>query len=425
MRTALPRWISIVALGLFLVASTLRGEQSCSQAALRKTAAQVLAVQARLLAVKVGDGEMDTSVSPSTRTEIHSFKAAINEAIDAFMLCEDLGSKDVHDKPKSIESGLADLLKGNREKMWETISADNLPEVADRVYGRALGIKVRTVLPEPLTVAVQVSFGVNCGDDNFLLVYEAGKTKWQRVLDWQSGDYDEISGAFGDFFDYQLIPQATQDGWAIAVAHGMPWCTSRWSGFDLDVIQPERGKTSQKVLMHTNKGYVRENDPVMKSTPDGFQLRLEVGTVESDIMTRVGIFRYRVVGGQVERIQPVANNGRDFVDQWLQVPWSEAVKWSDSTFATSLQKEHDTVYEWSKTTTGDSPSLSYGPVVGCSDRKDHFQMTLFAVKLLNQRQIPVSTTYFQIEQGKNSFTMLSASQKADPLCGGGDLMGSH
>jgi hypothetical protein len=425
MRTAMPRWISIFALGLFLVASSLRGEQSCSQAALRKTAVQVLAVQARLLAVKVGQGGMDTSVSPSTRAEIHLFKTAINEAIDAFMLCEDVGSKDASGEPKSIEFGLAELLKGNREKMWGTISADNLPAVVDRVYGRALGIKVRAIQQVPLTVAVQVSFGVNCGDDNILLVYEAGETKWQRVLDWQSGDYDEVSGAFGDFFDYQLIPQATQDGWAIAVAHGMPWCTSRWSGFDLDVIQPEHGQTTQKVLMHTNKGYVRENDPVMKATPDGFQLRLEVGTVESVVMTRVGIYRYRVVGGQVERIQPIANNGRDFVDEWLQVPWTEAVKWGDSTFATSLQEEHNTVYEWKETATSDSPFLSYGPVVGCSDRKDHFQMTLFADKLLNQKQIPVSTTYFQIEQGKNSFKMLSASQKADPLCGGGDLMGSH
>jgi hypothetical protein len=67
-------------------------------------------------------------------------------------------------------------------------------------------------------------------------------------------------------------------------------------------------------------------------------------------------------------------------------------------------------------------NLTFGPVQHCSDTPEHFQVELDLAKWVHQDQVPIATTYFQIEQGKNSFTMLAASDKADQRCGGGDLM---
>jgi hypothetical protein len=65
---------------------------------------------------------------------------------------------------------------------------------------------------------------------------------------------------------------------------------------------------------------------VIKPKQDGFDLRLEVGMLDVDIMTRRGVYRYRTTGKKIERIQPIAMNGRDFIDEWVKVKWSDAVR---------------------------------------------------------------------------------------------------
>lgn len=400
----------------------LHADDRCSQDSLQHAAGRVFELQSRLLAVKVGQDGMDTSVSPAIQADIREFKASISYAVDAFIRCSSSTGEE-----KSIESGLADLLRANKEEMWKTVEGDTLNGNPDQVYGRALGLKVRTLSQEPRIISVQVSFGVNCGDDNVLIVYELHDVGWRRELLWQAGDYETVGGAFGDFFEFQLIPNGAPNGFALAVAHGHPWCTSRWSGFDLDVLEPDKGKEATKVMMHTNEGNVRDEiEPRMKRTSDGFELRLEVGTVESAVMTRAGIYRYHVANGQIARVQPIAKNGRDFVDEWLQAPWSDAQKWSAQEQLAVLEKKHEAFSRSRKNTEGPMFNLfNYGPVMGCFDDKDHFQMELAAERWDGKVAHPMPGYYFQIEQGKNSFTMLSASDKADPHCSGPDLMGSR
>ena len=146
-------------------------------------------------------------------------------------------------------------------------------------------------------------------------MYEWGGGGWRQVLKWQSEKYSEVNDAFGDFFEYSIAPLSSSGQWAVAVAHGHPWCTSRWSGFDIDIIAPVHHAAPQRVLFHKNYGYSREADPVMEAKADGFELRLKIGMMDG-ITTRLGIYRYRTIGN-VQRIQPVAMNGRDFVDEWL------------------------------------------------------------------------------------------------------------
>jgi hypothetical protein len=66
----------------------------------------------------------------------------------------------------------------------------------------------------------------------------------------------------------------------------------------------------------------------MTAKPGGFQVRAQVSAVDNEVMERKGIFRYRVEGDTVEREQPIAADGRGFVDAWLQAPWSDARQWS-------------------------------------------------------------------------------------------------
>lgn len=415
---------------LILLASTsLVAEEGCSSEALHKATEHALAVQAHLLAVKVGDNGIDTEVTPSTQAEIRAFKTAMGATTDAFMQCEPVFDEGVAEKVAGVERRLAKSLNANQKEEDSVDSNTPDSKTVDGIYGAGLRVKARELLRTPLTLAIQVNFGVDCGGDNVLLVYAWKLGRWQRVLLWQAPDYDTVGGAFGDFFEYQLIPDGGREGWALSVAYGHPWCTSRWSGFDMDVLEPVEGQAVPRVLMHLNEGYVRDEvEPRMKLTPDGFELRLQVGTIESGVMTRMGIYRYQLAGGITQRVQPVAMNGRDFVDAWVQSPWSDASRWNVSQMRDSLEKEHAKVagirklYDEKSDVLG---MLDYGPVQRCSDEGNHFQMTLFAKKVIHSKDFELPTTYFQIEQGKNSFTMLSASETADAHCGGGDLMASR
>jgi hypothetical protein len=429
MLAGMCRILSIFVVLILFAGTSLLAEERCSSEALHKATEHALAVQARLLAVKVGQNGIDTEVASSTQIEIRAFKTAILATTDTFMQCEPVFDKGVAEGVAGVERRLAEGLNANRK---EADSVDsNTPEskMMDGIYGAGLRVKAKELLRTPLTLAIQVNFGVDCGGDNVLLVYAWKQGRWQRVLLWQAPDYDTVGGAFGDFFEYQLIPHGGREGWALSVAYGHPWCSSRWSGFDMDVLEPIEGQAAPRVLMHLNEGYVRfEVEPRMKLMPDGFELRLEVGTVESDVMTRMGIYRYQLAGGVAQRVQPVAMNGRDFVDAWVQSPWSDASRWSSPDTLDSLEKEHakiSGIQNLYNEKTDELRRLDYGPVQRCSDERNHYQMTLFATKVVHSKDFELPTTYFQIEQEKNSFTMLSASEKPDPRCSGGDLMASH
>lgn len=108
-------------------------------------------------------------------------------------------------------------------------------------------VAVKRPANKPELMTVEWSFGIDCGNDSVLLVYEFDHG-WKRIVRWQSGDYSEISGAFGDFFQYAVVPLGAAGDWAVAVAHGHPWCTSRWSGFDLDVISPAHNRSQQLAI---------------------------------------------------------------------------------------------------------------------------------------------------------------------------------
>ncbi len=189
---------------------------------------------------------------------------------------------------------------------------------------------------------------------------------------WQSGDYEAIKEAFGDFFEYFVLPQPSGK-WLVAAAHGTPWCSSRFSAFAVDLIQPVRDKAPQQTLQHLDYGYSRDEGVVPKIRPDGFELRMQVNSLDLDLLTRRGIYRFQLIDNRLERIQPIAINGRDFVDEWLQVPWANAKRWSDPANLDNLAKESD-FFNYKKNPS--RPMVSYGLVRGCSDNLKHFQVKL-------------------------------------------------
>ncbi len=400
---------------VFLLAISIgRAEQPCTPVAFHTVAVRALGWQSQLLAYKT-ENEIDESVPPALQAQIANFKDALTALADAALSC---APADVD--PKSIKLGLVSELHANRPVKQEVYDPKEPPQL-DHIYGDEITVKVTRPTNPPKLLVVDLGFGIECGDDHVLLTYEYRDNKWQQTLRWQSPDYDRVSGAFGDYFQYGVLPQSDSPGWKLVTFHGFPWCTSNLSAFYLDLLQPGED-SSPTVLAHEKGYYRRDTEPVMKPAAGGIQLRMTGNSLDGNIVMRPVIYRYLVVEDKLERVQPIALNGRDFVDEWLQSPWADAQKWAAPAALDSLEAIHRQIASYEVPDAKDTPELTYGPIRRCSDSPAHFQAELDQNWLGSKPTRPSQTVYFDIQEGKNSFILLDVSTAPNRVCKGADIM---
>jgi len=410
------RILVIIGFMASLLAPAALAEQPCSQAALHAEVHRAKAVQITLLAIKAEGDDL----KPEYRQQIQKLKDKLAATADASLRCATVAIT-----AGKLQNELQSLLNANKPPQKITQEQDDPNAVTDHVYGADLKVKTTRAGDKTNWMLVVFNFGIACGDDSMLLGYEWKQEKWTQVLRWQS-DFDRIPNAFGDFFEYQVVQQQDSANWLVGVAHGHPMCTSNFGGFDLDIIQPERNDAPQKVLLHKQETYWRDDPTRMRSTPDGFELRVSGYSRDVNIIRRTGIYRYSIDGDRIERVQPVAMNGRDFVDEWLNSPWEESQNWNFPSELANLEATYKKIAKLNDPKAKEQPHFTYGPVRPCSDSASHFQVELDYGWWWEEKKDwrPDAPTFFQIQEGKNSFTMLSASGKPDPHCTGHDIMPS-
>ena len=271
--------IAVLALLGLAMGAGVRVDEGCSQERMKLAAEKVKAGQSELLGVSVGYGGMDTGVPVTAQNLIRGFKDSLAAAVDAFMNCERGGAGDA----KGIATRLAELLGAGagdsvRKPVGDLVVTD---QGRDKIYGANLQIAARAEEHEPALIGFKIGFDLPCGVDEMLLIYQSSGNGWRRMIRWQSDPYSQISGAFGDFFEYAVFGERRGDDWRVAVAHGKPWCSSSYSGFDLDVLRPATGAiASQQMVFHKEAAYRRDVKPTMTGEPDGFTLRLNVARLD-------------------------------------------------------------------------------------------------------------------------------------------------
>lgn len=395
----------IVLLCLGLAASAM-AQADCTPQSLERLNQATRSALTELQAVKEeGEEGGDTVVSPAASEQLHKYKDALVKGIDGHLSCSPTDSDDV-----SLQQTLLPMI---------TLPAQ-APESG--FYGAEPGFDVTRQPEFPDIVLIRSGFAIPCGDDNVLLAYQRREGKWNRILRWQSEDYKTISGAFGDNVTYHLIPSSQQAAPPrLVVAQGTPWCTSRWSVFQLNLIELATQSAEQRSLFHTRESYIRFTDDDtsalrVKTTPLGFEVRAVVGMLDSDVLMRQGIFRYRINGERVERVQPAAMNGRDFVDEWLQVDDETASRWSQPPAAGALAEQHQLL----KNRYG-----NYGAVRLCKGKPERYQVEmLFSARDASHAKpaLVEQQAYFMIKPIVGGFMMESVSTQPDAECAGKDIM---
>ncbi len=247
-----------------LALATSLATLSCPPGDAARTAMLPLAIQNKLLAHKIAPDDFELDAPADVGRDIVMLRKTLDTATQAFFRCEAGNDSD----PESLQTRLAAFLHADESKRNENGTA------LDGVYGANLNIKLTPARGLPNSIFVVLNFSIECGDDNVLLLFTKETDQWSKRLHWYSNEYTKPSDAFGDLYVYSAVPG--QDGAPlVAIAHGHPWCTSRWSGFNIDLLRPATKLTSQVILGHFSTGYDRNSDQTqrIKPTANGFTFK--------------------------------------------------------------------------------------------------------------------------------------------------------
>ncbi|HVP45401.1 MAG TPA: hypothetical protein VMT32_02415 [Bryobacteraceae bacterium] len=394
----------------------------CSRGELVDAARQVRGIQEELKHVQVG--EMDTEVPATARNQLVELKDALSCLADV-ALAQAGPSLDTTE----LQNRIAEVLTVKPSEPAKTPVASSNDE-AFGSYGDNLTVSVSRPANMRELLEMEFSAGIPCGDDHMLLIYALDNSTWRRQLRWQAPPLKEISDAFGDFFVSDVLSPSAGGTSApsIVVAHGTPWCTSRFSSFAIDVLSAGSTSDSPKVLWHTKRGYSRgEFIPTLRSSGDTFELRVNASSFDIDSFERSVVYRYQLDEHQgLHRIEPIAIHARGFVEEWLSAPWPESEGFSAQGASSALQIIHD---QFAQPRKSDSEFVthSHGPIRACKTPGT------FQVEIRSTREKivpgkpggesqPLPTRYFHVREVKDGYQMVSARSEANPSCEGADLM---
>jgi hypothetical protein len=355
---------------LWLCSLTLPLAGACSLPAIQQATSDLLTTQKITLALPRVDG--DPQVSPAARRDILKLKDSIAHLANAYMDCQPPDAN-----PQRIQEALSTLIPA--------IRAD------DNRYGSALSFEA--AITDRL-VSITATFGVNCGLDTMLLIYAPSKSSWAEVLRYQSPPYDDVSGAFWSF-KHKISPPDANGAWFVITSRVMPWCSSTWSSIEYAILRP-----GPKVLLKKSESmwWGNEDFGTLAATPTTAEIRYTDRSIDMAVHNRPHIRRYEISGDSVKRVPPVAESPRDFVDEWIVSPWSEARDWS----APGLQSFHAQAKK---------SASEFVSIQNCPGQPDTVQVGVTDIKTEETH------LYFRVT-GTTTFKMLSVRTTQDPSCSG-------
>jgi hypothetical protein len=78
----------------------------------------------------------------------------------------------------------------------------------------------------------------------------------------------------------------------------------------------------ERLLAEHHGVWIGDEEPLFVLEPDRLTVEYRYGSVDAEVHNRAQVRRYRI-GDSVERVDPVALQPQDFVEEWLTQPWSE------------------------------------------------------------------------------------------------------
>jgi hypothetical protein len=365
---------------------------------------------ARDAAMKISEDEGNTEITPEAIKQIQAFKNGLYDSLQAYFTCEPAALPD----PRALESDLYARFKIPVPRPTDPHATNN-PD--DRgpwtgLYLTDVWIEAQTVPDSRKLVAVRTSFEVPYGSDAELDVFAPDKDgHWSPVINLTSKPYKSIFGAFASF-DYKISPHDAKGDWFVVATHVNPWPTSCWQDLFTDVVRPQDLGMEYQLFHDEQNGYICDDEApyLRKVSADGFQTRFSISSLDEGQGSSVSLKTYKVTADEVTRIQPVALDPVNFVDEWTRNKWGDAQDWSASTNLTSLRKQHAEIHH-----RGSGDFVSDRSCAMTSLREVGFEE-------LGENGGDGPTWYFLVQKSGDSYTMLRVSRRPTQSCKGPDRL---
>lgn len=227
----------------------------------------------------------------------------------------------------------------------EGVSTDG-PTDDVHTFGSVLSVNVTRPRGHASLVAVTTTVSVHCGSDTSLYLFRREGARWRLALADEADGYEQVNGA-RDRFDFSVSTPDARGSFFVVVADVNPWCTSNWQVMKYRVLRVGEDAYNPRVVL---KG---DNSIFLGTDLEGFRLTADVDTftlrfdsnqsLDPGRLIRPHVLKFRVEGDRAERAAPVALAPEDFADEWAQMKWDEAARWSEPSRLSELKKWHDTV----------------------------------------------------------------------------------
>jgi hypothetical protein len=306
--------------------------------------------------------------------------------------------------------------KLNEELEQAGLAAKEEPPDADPVaamgwpgYGfPSVEFEWRPELPNSAIVTARIS--VPCGAEARVFVYDIRGPRWVRVLS------DVPRNRFLGTAGVSELSAPDREGNRLLLIHyGTSQCASMWMGLSYSVYRINVDGDHSERLISDDSGYYAGNDrgPLFVVNPNEFVIEFDGFSVDLSILVRTHIRRYRFDAG-VTRLDPVALQPQDFLDEWLTRPWREMQSRSQG----DLKGWHDNLHS-------DHLHGDYLAVIPCASRPNRWLID-FELDRSDERHPDEKKEVFFVvrDSGGYNYTMESVSSDRPDGCPGEGIKSS-
>lgn len=228
--------------------------------------------------------------------------------------------------------------------------------------------------PKGLTqiLAATTSIGIAYGNDTSLYLYKKEGLRWMLILALEENDYASIRSAQCGL-DYVVSPPDQNGDFFVVAAHTTAWSVSNWQGLDYELVRPESDPYVPKVILKRSESVFLGVDAPYKleASVDSFTLLFQTNSIDTDLLVRPRMFRFKVKGDHAVRISPVAVDAQGFLEEWILQPWKEVAKWRYSTALENAEAWQVLLHR-----TRDTYSAGFEFVQPCGDETNRWQIGL-------------------------------------------------
>jgi hypothetical protein len=348
----------------------------------------------------------ETNVSPDTnlqkaatdqRNRIAALKDALRDWVEAHL-------------PKSkaiLDAGFATLT----DRLYAELSGAGVLPATTRAeeygYVGRLDLSRPPEFPEALSIVEGIT--TPCGTADSVYVYDYSEGPERRILD-SRGETDRDETVSGEFVSSKDV---SGNRLFLALRHAAQ-CGSSWNSLSYAIFRLSPGANAATAIFSGDHGIWSGADDAyhVQLKPDEMLIELRDRSIDTHIRNRTHVLRYSVGPSAVERIDPIALQPQDFVDEWLTRPWTEMASRSSA-------KDRDKLEKWHSFLSDDSDTAEIRVVQPCTDKQDDWKIVL-TMEWVAGKKIPESfTLYFRVhELGKYRFEMAAVSFHPPDGCPG-------